>query len=59
MFDALQQIKMKRTKEGLWKLPSHYAGQVHFVMEQAGKPSRWNTLRALRVLRKYDPNNNL
>lgn len=30
-----------------------YAGQVHFNMEKAGQPSRWNTLRALRVLKRY------
>ena len=28
-------------------------GQVHFDMEKGGQPSRWNTLRALRVLERY------
>ncbi len=28
----------------------------HFEMEKPGKPSRWNTLRAIRVLRHYDIN---
>lgn len=32
-------------------LQAPYPGQVHFEMEKAGRPSRWNTLRALRVLR--------
>jgi hypothetical protein len=50
MNDALKVILRKRTKEGTWKLAAAYPGQVHFVMEQAGKPSRWNTLRAMRVL---------
>jgi hypothetical protein len=27
-----------------------HSGQVHFDMEKTGTPSRWNTLRALRVL---------
>ncbi len=53
MQDALDMILSKRTKEGLWKLPSKHPGQTHFEMEQAGKPSRWNTLRAMRVLRRY------
>ncbi|QQO09898.1 hypothetical protein [Breznakiella homolactica] len=53
MDDALDEIVRKRTKEGQWKIPAHHTGQVHFAMEQAGTPSRWNTLRALRVLRKY------
>lgn len=53
MDDAIEVIKSKRNKDGLWKLPSHHPGQIHFDMEIPGKPSRWNTLRALRVLRKY------
>jgi hypothetical protein len=32
---------------------SDRTGQVHFDMERAGAPSRWNTLRALRVLQRY------
>jgi hypothetical protein len=55
MSDALQVILEKRMQTGQWKLPSKHPGAVHFDMEQAGKPSRWNTLRALRVLRLYSP----
>lgn len=54
MDDALAVLLNKRTKEGLWKLPSKHPGQTHFEMELAGKPSRWNTLRALRVLKYYN-----
>ncbi|MEQ9412235.1 MAG: hypothetical protein RIF39_00320, partial [Cyclobacteriaceae bacterium] len=54
MNDAIQVVLKKRTKEGLWKLPSKHPGQVHFEMEKAGKPSRWNTLRALRVLKHFN-----
>jgi len=53
MKDALDLILEKRTKDGQWKLPSKHPGQVHFEMEPAGQLSRWNTLRALRVLKKY------
>lgn len=53
MEDALDLLLSKRTPDGCWKLQSGYAGQVHFNMEKAGQPSRWNTLRALRVLRRY------
>lgn len=53
MNDALRVIVKKRTKDGVWKLPSKHPGQTHFDMEQAGQPSRWNTLRALRVLKQY------
>lgn len=51
MDEAVEIIISKRTFEVKWKLSAAYSGQVHFTMEQAGKPSRWNTLRALRVLR--------
>jgi hypothetical protein len=54
MEEALQVILAKRTRAGLWKLAGHYAGATHFDMEQAGKPSRWNTLRAMRVLGWFD-----
>ena len=55
MNDALHEIMKKRMKDGVWKLPSKHPGQTHFDMEQSGKPSRWNTLRALRVLKHYQP----
>jgi hypothetical protein len=50
---AVDLLLRKRTKEGLWKVNAKYPGKVHFEMEKAGKPSRWNTLRALRVLRHF------
>jgi hypothetical protein len=53
MEDALQLILSKRQIEGTWKIPAAHPGKVFFKMEQAGKPSRWNTLRALRVLKFY------
>ncbi len=53
MDDALSVLLKKRNKDGLWNLSSKYPGQIHFEMEKAGKPSRWNTLRAMRVLKYY------
>jgi len=44
----------KRTKDLRWKLAARYPEQVHFEMEKAGKPSRWNTLRELRVIAQFD-----
>lgn len=32
-------------------LQNKHSGETHFDMEKPGEPSRWNTLRALRVLR--------
>ena len=52
--EAIDLVESKRDKEGLWPLQNHYRGREHFSMETGpGKPSRWNTLRALRVLRWY------
>jgi len=35
-------------------LRAKHPGKVHFDMEQPGKPSRWNTLRALRMLKHFN-----
>lgn len=53
MSDALDVLRDKREADGRWRLAAPHPGQVHFHMEAAGKPSRWNTLRALRVLRRF------
>ena len=53
MQDALDVIVNKRGKDGLWRSYADLPGKVHFVMEPARDPSRWNTLMALRVLRSY------
>jgi hypothetical protein len=52
---AIDVLISKRTKEGFWKAVSIHPGKVHFEMEKAGQPSKWNTLRVLRVLKKYKP----
>lgn len=54
MQDALDVLINKKRKDGTWPLQAKHPGQTHFDMEQTGKPSRWNTLRALRVLNHYD-----
>lgn len=53
MDEAIEIIKNKQNKDGLWILAAKYPGQTHFEMEKSGKPSRWNTLRAMRVLKYY------
>ena len=53
MKSALTVLLKKRNKDSTWNAQAHYHGQVHFDMEKAGKPSRWNTLRALRVLKHF------
>lgn len=51
--DAIDVLISKRTKEGRWPLESPHKGHVHFQMEHVNRPSRWNTLRALRVLAHF------
>ena len=53
MDDALDVLGRKRRKDGAWPVQAKHAGQTYFDMEKTGGPSRWNTLRALRVLRYY------
>lgn len=55
--EAVQLVESKRDTEGRWPLQNPHRGREHFQMEEgAGRPSRWNTLRALRVLRWYRRN---
>jgi hypothetical protein len=50
--EAIDLVVKKRDQLGRWPLENPHAGKVHFEMEGGGgEPSRWNTLRALRVLR--------
>src|SRR5438874_2967293 len=52
MAEAIDLVRKKRDEHGRWPLENPHPGPVHFEMEgRAGEPSRWNTLRALRVLR--------
>ena len=55
MDEAVQVLRSKRQSDGTWLLENTHAGAVHFRFEEPdGTPSRWNTLRALRVLRWSD-----
>ena len=51
MAEAISLVREKRQADGTWLLENSHRGAVHFTMEDGdGRPSRWNTLRALRVL---------
>ncbi|MDB4438851.1 hypothetical protein N9176_01245 [bacterium] len=54
MKPAIHVLLKKRNKTGTWNVQAKHPGQVHFEMEKAGKPSRWNTLRAMRVLKHFE-----
>jgi hypothetical protein len=50
--EAIALLRSKRQPDGAWLLENTYPGKVHFALEDGdGRPSRWNTLRAMRVLR--------
>ena len=59
MDDAFQVLYKKRRKDGTWPIQNKHAGQVHFDMEKIGGPSRWNTLRVLRVLKHFIPDSEI
>lgn len=52
--EAIGILREHRRSDGAWALERTIPGAVHFPLEADGEPSRWNTLRALRVLRWYD-----
>ena len=50
--DVLQIVESRRQADGRWLLDHAYDEALAFPFnESVGEPSRWNTLRALRVLR--------
>jgi hypothetical protein len=51
MAEAVEVVRSKRQPDGRWLLDRVHPGRVLFTLEGGvGEPSRWNTLRALRVL---------
>ncbi len=53
--EAIKLVREKQQPDGTWLLENTHPGAVHFALEDGdGRPSRWNTLRALRVLRWYE-----
>jgi hypothetical protein len=52
--EAVELVVSKRDSEGRWPLDIRHAGVMPVELDEVeGQPSRWNTLRALRVLRWY------
>ena len=53
--EAIDLLRSRQQPDGRWLLENTHPGAVHFALEEGdGRPSRWNTLRALRVLRWYE-----
>jgi len=52
--EAVELVASKRDDEGRWPLETRYPGKMPVETDEGeGRPSRWNTLRALRVLDWY------
>lgn len=53
--EAIELVRSKRDGDGRWLLETRYPGTMPVEIDEGeGRPSRWNTLRALRVLRWYE-----
>ncbi len=52
--EAIDIVRSSQREDGRWLLQHSYKGKTYFELERRGAPSRWNTLRALRVLKWWD-----
>ena len=51
--DAIEIVSLKRNKEGLWKMQNSLNDGMLVPIEENGKPSKWLTLKALKILEFY------
>jgi hypothetical protein len=49
---ALELLLSKQDAQGRWKMEYTYNGKMWVDIEEKGKPSKWVTLRAMRVLKR-------
>jgi len=54
MEDALDIIRETRQKDGRWLMKDSFNGKMWTDIEEKNKPSKWITLRATYVLKKWD-----
>ena len=52
--DGIEIVHQRRRPDGRWFLERRYKGRTWFELERIRGASRWNTLRALRVLRWWE-----
>jgi hypothetical protein len=52
--EAIAVVDDRRGTDGTWPLQQRWPGETWFEMETVGEPSRWNTLRAMRVLEAWE-----
>ncbi len=52
MGDIVELLLSKQDDRGRWKLENTYNGRFQVDIEEKGKPSKWITLNALKVLKR-------
>ncbi len=53
MQEAVDILVSKQDAAGRWKLLDTFNGRFQVDIEEKGKPSKWITLNAIRVLKRY------
>jgi len=57
--EAIDLVASKRDRDGRWPLETRHPGEMPVETDEGeGRPSRWNTLRALRVLNWFQQETN-
>jgi len=54
--EVIQLALAKQRQDGRWPLENRHKGRTWFELERPCAPSRWNTLRAMRVLNWWEGN---
>jgi hypothetical protein len=54
--DAIDLLYDSRRKDGFWPVQYKFAGKTFFEFEKIGAPSRWNTLKALKIFSWWNQN---
>jgi len=52
--DALAILKSLRNKDGVWILQNTLNGKMAVTIGEKGKPSKWITFKALKILKEYE-----
>ena len=53
MQEAIDVVVSRQDSDGRWKLADTFNGRFQVDIESKGQPSKWITLRALKVLKGY------
>ena len=53
MQDAVDLVVSKQDVHGRWTLERSYHGRMRATLEREGQPSKWITLRAMTILKRF------